>query len=183
MTRFCLLCLIGFLVACLAGPLYPPMAQDTSSLNTEQKASPRTWFGLEGGRSTSGGFTITMSASHVRSPHLFGLRFLGESPGKGFSEGFFEESHSELGSVYGRGTNWDWGHASLSTGIAVVWKETASESITWTTAGLPLQTTLYLTIPYRPVDWIGLQVGGHANINPEHSFGGATVGLVIGKLR
>jgi len=106
-----------------------------------------------------------MSANHVRSPHLFGLRFLGESPGKGFSEGFFEESRSEVGFLYGRAVNWNWGLASLSTGIAVAWEETASGSVTWTTAGVPLQATLYLTVPHRPVDWIGLKVGGHAHVN------------------
>ncbi len=139
---------------------------------------------MEGGHSTSGGFVARLSAHHVRAPHLFSARFLGESPGRGFLEGFFQESRSELGGLYGRSTNWDWGHASVSTGVAVVWEEAYSSGpVNWTTVGLPLEATLYLTIPYRPIDWLGLKVGGHGNINLEDSFAGATVGLVIGKLR
>jgi hypothetical protein len=30
---------------------------------------------------------------------------------------------------------------------------------------------------------LGVKVGGYGNVNPEDAFGGATVGLVIGKLR
>jgi hypothetical protein len=158
-------------------------AQDSTSVPSQDNKDIRAWLSFEGGQSISGGFVMQMSANYIRSSHHFSARLLGESPGEGFFQGFHEEGRSELGFLYSRAEKWDWGHASVGTGVAVLWGETASGSVTWTTAGLPVQATLYLTIPYRPIDWLGLKIGGHANLNPEDSFAGATVGLVIGKLR
>lgn len=159
-------------------------AQDSTSVPSQDNKDIRAWLSFEGGQSTSGGFVMQMSANYIRSSHLFIVRFVGESPGRGFLGGLFNETRSELGGLYGRSTNWDWGHASASTGVAVVWEKAYSSGpVNWTTVGVPVQATLYLTVPYRPIDWLGLKIGGHANVNPEDSFAGATVGLVIGKLR
>ena len=183
MLRSVSLLLVLLLAAGLASTPAVTVAQTASSVDASPDA-PRTWLSFEGGHSTSGGFVGRMSANYVRSPHLFSLRFVGESPGRGFLGGLFNKTRSELGGLYGRSANWDWGHASVSTGVAVVWEKSyGSGPVNWTTVGVPLQATLYLTIPYRPIDWLGLKVGGHGNINPEDSFAGATVGLVIGKLR
>jgi len=183
MERLPSLHLVLLLAIVFAGTPVGAAAQDTSSTTLNQQTASQSWLGFEGGHSTSGGFVTKMSANHARAPHLFSVRFIGESPGRGFLDGFFQESRFELGALYGRAARWDWGHASVGTGMAVVWEETGSGSVTWTTAGLPVQATLYLTVPYRPMDWLGVQVGGHANVNPENSFGGVTVGVVIGKLR
>lgn len=157
-------------------------AQDTTLTTSKEQSTIRTWLGWETGLTVSGHATGTLSLNHVRSSHLFSTRYtrtLGER-----GEGFAGDIRSEFGILYGRSATWRWGHASLESGIAVVWGQTPlSGSVTRTTVGVPVQATVYLTIPYRPVDWIGFQLGGHTNVNPERSFAGVTVGFVIGKLR
>lgn len=106
------------------------VAQDTSSTALNRQTVSQSWLGFEGGHSTSGGFAMKMSANHARSPHLFSVRFISESPGRGFLDGLFQESRLELGALYGRAARWDWGHASVGTGMAVVWEETGSGSVT-----------------------------------------------------
>jgi len=156
-------------------------AQDSTSTSSQDNSDLRAWLSWEVGSTTPDDGTAVLSLNYARSSHLFGLRFIG------MSEGFFSDGRYELASVYGRAIHWDWGHASAGTGVAVVWEREGSFSgsgpVTWTTVGIPVQATLYLTIPYRPIDWLGLKIGGHANVNPEDSFAGVTIGLVIGKLR
>ncbi|PEN05203.1 hypothetical protein CRI93_13400 [Longimonas halophila] len=156
-------------------------AQDSTSVSSQNNKDIRAWLSFEGGPTTPDEGATLLSLNYARSSHLFGLRFIGTS------EGFFSDARYELAPLYGRMINWDWGHASGGTGVAVVWEREGSLSgsgpVNWTTVGVPVQATLYLTIPYRPIDWLGLKIGGHANVNPEDSFAGATVGLVIGKLR
>jgi hypothetical protein len=156
-------------------------AQDSTSVPSQNNKDIRAWLSFEGGPTTPNEGAVILSLNYARSSHLFGLRFTG------VTEGLFLDSRSELAPLYGRMVNWDWGHVSAGTGVAVVWEREGSLSgsgpVNWTTVGVPVQATLYLTIPYRPIDWLGLKIGGHANLNPEDSFAGATVGLVIGKLR
>lgn len=151
-------------------------AQDSTSAPSQDNKDVRAWVSFESGPTTP----AVLSLNYARSSHLFGLRFTGVS-------GLLLDSQYEFAPLYGRMVNWDWGHVSAGTGVAVVWERESSFSgsgpVNWTTVGVPVQATLYLTIPYRPIDWLGLKVGGHANLNPEDSFAGATVGLVIGKLR
>lgn len=156
-------------------------AQDSTSVPSQDNKDIRAWLSWEVGPTTPDGGAANLSLNYARSSHLFGLRFTW------MSEKFFSGNRYEFAPSYGRMVNWDWGHASAGTGIALVWEREGSLSgsgpVNWTTVGLPVQATLYLTIPYRPIDWLGLKIGGHANVNPEDSYAGATVGLVIGKLR
>jgi hypothetical protein len=129
--------------------------------------------------------TGVFSLNHIRAGHSVGVRYtqaIGTDvwTGPDLLGGF----RSEVGLLYGRPVTWDWGQVSLQSGVALVWGEAfTSDSGSGTTVGVPLQAKLYLTVPYRPLDWLGVKVGGYGNVNPEDSFGGATVGLVIGKLR
>ena len=158
------------------------LAQDSNSVSSsEDNRDIRGGFSWEVGLTTTDEGMAAMGLNYVRSSHLFGLRYSWRA------ERLFADSRSEFAALYGRAANWDWGHASIGTGMAVLWERggssSGSGSVRWTTVGLPVQATLYLTVPYRPVDWLGLKIGGHANINPEDSFAGATVGLIIGSLR
>jgi hypothetical protein len=182
MTRPVLNFFVMFLIIGFAGSPGASLAQDTASAKSKEEPIIRTWFGWETGLTVSGHATGILSLNHVRSPHLFSTRYtrtLGER-----AEGFPGDVRSVFGILYGRSATWGWGHASLESGITLVWSQSLlSRSVSRTTVGLPLQATLYLTPPYRPLDWIGLQFEGHANMNPERSFAGLTVGLVIGNLR
>lgn len=152
-------------------------AQDSTSVPSQDNKDIRAWLGWTFGLANADEGMAALSLNYARSSHLFGLRFTWRA------EGFLSDDRYGLAPLYGRMINWDWGHASAATGVAVVWERNSSGTLAWTTVGLPAQATLYLTIPYRPIDWLGLKIGGHANVNPEDSFAGATVGLVIGKLR
>lgn len=160
------------------------LAQDSSSTSEGEERDLRTWFSLEMAV-VSENRTGVFSLNHVRSGHFVGVRYtqaIGTDVWRGpeLLGGF----RSEAGLLYGRPVTWDWGQASLQSGIALVWGEAfTSDSGSGTTIGIPLQATLYLTVPYRPLDWLGVKVGGYGNVNPEDSFGGVTVGFVIGKLR
>ena len=170
---------VGLLVSSSAA-----LAQDPPTVPSERKSDTRLWFGW-GTEVESQDATGILNVNYVRSNHFFGIRYTG-AVGANVWTGteLLGEVRSEVSLLYGRPVTWDWGHASLAGGIAVVWGEgLISESGSTTTIGIPLQAMLYVTPPYRPVDWLGFQIGWNANVNPERSFGGVTVGLVIGKLR
>jgi hypothetical protein len=160
------------------------LAQDSSSTSEGEERDRRTWFSFEMAV-VSEHRTGVFGLNHVRSGHFVGVRYtqaIGTDvwTGPELLGGF----RSEVGLLYGRPVTWNWGQASLQSGIALVWGEAfTSDSGSGTTVGVPLQATLYLTVPYRPLDWLGVKVGGYGNVNPEDSFGGVTVGFVIGKLR
>lgn len=147
----------------LLGILGAVVAQDTTSASSQKKTDIRTWFGSKSGGTTSGNPTGVVSLNHVRSSHVFGVRYLWTTGTNAWTgTGWLGELRYEIGLLYGRPVTWDWGHASLESGLAVVWGEPlTSESASRTTVGIPFQANLYVTIPYRPVDSIGLQVGGH----------------------
>ena len=173
---------LSLLIVTLVGGAGEALAQDSTPTSSRNIEDIRAWLSWELGPTTPDDGSMAFSLNYARSSHLFGTRYL-------VSE-LFDDPRSEIGLLYGRPVGWDWGQVSVSTGVAILWSresgrwgENSSGSVQWTTVGLPLQATLYVTIPYRPIDWLGLKVGGHGNINPEESFAGATVGIVIGKLR
>jgi hypothetical protein len=180
--RIACLALIG--VIGLLGLSGTALAQDSSSTSEGEARPLRTWFSLEMAV-VSANRTGVFSLNHLRSGHIVGVRYtqaIGTDvwTGPDLLGGF----RSEVGLLYGRPVTWDWGQASLQSGVGLVWGEAfTSDSGSGTTIGIPLQATLYLTVPYRPLDWLGVKVGGYGNVNPEDAFGGRTVGFVIGQLR
>ena len=175
------------LLLCFIGKV---LAQDSSALEKDGASLKRTWLGLGLGRGTvvrsenANGAGI-LNLNHLRGRNLFTLR-----TATAF-DGLDGEGGTDLGLLYGRARSWGWGHSSLSAGLAlmsdrkdvVLFDESQeADNRTTTTVGIPLQGQIYITLPTGS-GWVGAKIGGFANLNPERSFVGATVGLVIGDLR
>ena len=129
--------------------------------------------------STSDDFGGSVNLSYRFDPHLLSLR--AATVGELFGDDFWD-----IGLLYGRATGQGAVFASLAAGIAVMGGtrnpggifDESSETIS-SRISLPLELQLY----WRPLRFLGLGVYGFANFNDEESFGGATFGLQLGRLR
>jgi len=104
------------------------------------------------------------------------------------------ESVGDMGVLYGKRWSGPVGYISASAGLALVngmrrgeYRESSGvwfitshyEKDPFVTVGVPANVQLVLA----PIKYFGLALDLFGNVNPERSFGGATVSLLIGKMR
>ena len=147
---------------------------------------------VEGERENDVGGSLSgaLYASYRSGVHVVSLRTAASG------EVLFGDNVVDIGLLYGRARTRPGGHASVSIGLALVIGERrcdgflalcssedgvglAREVERFVTVGLPVEAQLF----WRPLSFGGFGLYGFANLNPEASFIGATVGFQLGDFR
>ncbi len=134
---------------------------------TTNKAPNLYWVFGGGGISTLGG-SLGFGASHQFRSHIITGRFVRNYD---FDGGGTE--NWDVGALYGRSYKTQYAMISGSAGVAYVGPSEQAGTI-----GLPLETQIFWT----PTQYFGIGIYGFGNINSKGSFGGALLGLQIGRV-
>jgi hypothetical protein len=170
---------VSRLVSIVAGASLLAMSTlaSASAQNSADPGRDTFWLGAGLGAGSED-FAGHLHASYQFGAHLISLR-------NAATAGVFDDGYGDLALLYGRATkaSGERYHASVALGIAVAdgcrggglgGCRAVSAAV-----GLPLETQLF----WRPGSLVGLGLYGFADLNPEHSFAGLTLGLQLGRLR
>ena len=134
---------------------------------TTNQAPNLYWVFGGGGMSNLGG-SLGFGASHQFRSHIITGRFIRNYD---FDGGGTE--NWDIAALYGR--SYKTALAMISGGVGVAYVGPSGQA---GTVGLPLDTQIFWT----PTEYFGVGVYGFGNINTKGSFGGALLGIQIGRV-
>lgn len=182
---------LGWLGCLLLMFAVPAGAQPTASVWIGAGLGPGMLFdGDQAEEDVGGSFSGVAYASYQSGIHVFSLRTATSG------ELLFGDNFLDVGLLYGRARTGVSRHASVSVGVALVIGERRCDGFLFlcssedgvefaddlervVTVGLPIEAQLL----WRPALFGGFGLYGFANLNPEASFVGATLGFQLGAFR
>jgi hypothetical protein len=141
---------------------------------------PRIWLGVglggAGGSNAAGGGALMAEIVYQTKVHQFSVRAVGAADPFGYSGDEF----GEIGVLYGRSAKRRWGHAAISTGLALVGFGSCGEGGGGgcSTVGVPLVAE----VAARLFSIMGVGAQGFANLNLKGGYLGAVLFLQLGWL-
>lgn len=133
---------------------------------TTNKAPNLYWVFGGGGLSSQGG-SVGFGASHQFRKHIITGRFVRNYDfNDGGTKGW------DVGALYGRSYKTQFAMISLGAGLGYVGPSSDG------TVGIPLESQIFWT----PTEYFGIGVYGFGNLNTKDSFGGALLGIQIGRV-
>jgi len=165
---------------CISAFLFIIIWLSTVAVTRLHAQSDNYWFNAGIGAGSSG------TAGILSGSYQFGLNLISIRSASTFE--LFGDDYWDMGILYGFATSAEIVHASFAAGVAV---SGGSEVVSGSgffgrqynklpvTTGLPLELQFFT----RPGKFIGFGLYGFANINNQHSFGGAALALQVGKIR
>ena len=131
------------------------------------KAPNLYWVFGGGGISTQGG-SVGFGASRQFRQHIVSGRFV-----RNYDFNGDKTQNWDAGVLYGRSYKTQHAMISLGAGVAYVGPSSSAGTV-----GLPLESQIFWT----PTDYFGIGVYGFGNLNTKSSFGGALLGIQIGRV-
>jgi hypothetical protein len=133
---------------------------------TTNKASNLFWVFGGGGISTQGG-SAGFGVSHQFKSHIISGRFVRNYDSDGGGTQAWD-----VAALYGR--SYKTQHAMISGSLGLAYVGPSSEG----TVGLPLESQIFWT----PTQYFGIGIYGFGNINTKNTFGGALLGIQLGRV-
>jgi len=134
---------------------------------TTNKAPNLYWVFGGGGISSQGG-SVGFGASRQTRQHIFSGRFV-----RNYDYNGGGTVNWDVGALYGRSYKTQSAMISGSAGLAYVGPSGSAGTI-----GIPLESQIFWT----PTQYFGIGVYGFGNLNTKNIFGGALIGLQIGRV-
>lgn len=160
--------------------------------NTTKTSQDHFWFGIGAGYSSPINSlpTIMAHATYGIHNHLLTLRYIRNAEFAVFQDNP-QEKVNDFGFMYGRKLlNKEYMFISVSGGVSYLtgtvrgrlisnsWFHSDYESVKVSTIGFPLESQLAFT----PFKHFGISVHGFGNLNPDNSYAGIGLSLLVGRL-
>ena len=144
------------------------LALNTQAQKVTTNKAPSLYWVFGGGGISSQGGSVGFGASHQFRQHIISGRFVRNYD----TEGGGTENW-DVAALYGRSYKTTSAMISLGAGLGYVGPSSSAGTI-----GLPLESQIFWT----PTEYFGIGVYGFGNLNTKNSFGGALLGIQIGRV-
>lgn len=126
------------------------------------------FWGFGGGGLSSQGGSVGFGASTQFGSHIISGRFVRNYDFDGGGT-----KNWDVGALYGRSYKTQFAMISGSAGVAYVGPSSSAGTV-----GLPLESQIFWT----PTNFFGIGIYGFGNLNTKQSFGGALLGIQVGRV-